>query len=53
MHKDGKQIVGTTVEARGGFLGRPVLLVLIVGLLPANGRTHRYVFRHVKFSTRS
>lgn len=30
MHKDGKQIVETAVEARGGLLGRPVLLVLIV-----------------------
>jgi hypothetical protein len=30
MHKDGNQIVETAVEARGGLLGRPVLLVLIV-----------------------
>ena len=30
MHKDGKQIVSTVVEARGGLLGRPVLLVLFV-----------------------
>ena len=29
MHKDGKQIVETAVEARGGRLGRPVLLVLL------------------------
>jgi len=28
MHKDGKQVVETAVEARGGLLGRPVLLVL-------------------------
>jgi hypothetical protein len=30
MHKDGKQVVETSVEARGGLLGRPVLLVLLV-----------------------
>jgi hypothetical protein len=30
MHKDGQQIVETAVEARGGLLGRPVLLVLLV-----------------------
>jgi hypothetical protein len=30
MHKDGRQIVETAVEARGGLLGRPVLLVLLV-----------------------
>jgi hypothetical protein len=30
MKKDGDEIVETAVEARGGFLGRPVLLVLIV-----------------------
>jgi hypothetical protein len=30
MHKDGKQVVETGVEARGGLLGRPVLLVLLV-----------------------
>ena len=30
MHKDGKQVVETAVEARGGLLGRPVLLVLLV-----------------------
>ena len=30
VHKDGKQVVETTVEARGGLLDRPVLLVLIV-----------------------
>ena len=30
MKKDGEQIVETAVEARAGFLGRPVLLVLIV-----------------------
>jgi hypothetical protein len=30
MKKDGDQIVETPVEARAGFLGRPVLLVLIV-----------------------
>ena len=30
MEKEGEQVVETAVEARGGFLGRPVLLVLIV-----------------------
>ena len=29
MEKDGEQIVETAVEARGGFLGRPVLLVFV------------------------
>jgi hypothetical protein len=32
MKKDGEQIVETAVEARSGFLGRPVLLVLIVSV---------------------
>ena len=35
MHQDGKQIVETAVEARGGLLGRPVLLVLIVSCVLA------------------
>ena len=35
MHKDGKQVVETAVEARGGLLGRPVLLVLLVSCLLA------------------
>ena len=35
MQKSGKQIVETAVEARGGLLGRPVLLVLIVSCLLA------------------
>ena len=35
MHKDGRQIVETAVEARGGLLGRPVLLVLLVSCLLA------------------
>jgi hypothetical protein len=35
MHKDGKQIVETAVEARAGFLGRPVLLVLVVSCILA------------------
>ena len=35
MHKDGKQIVETAVEARGGLLGRPVLLVLLVSCVLA------------------
>lgn len=32
MEKDKEQIVETAVEARGGFLGRPVLLVLVVSV---------------------
>jgi hypothetical protein len=32
MKNDGEQIVETAVEARSGFLGRPVLLVLIVSV---------------------
>ncbi len=32
MKKENEQIVETAVEARGGFLGRPVLLVLAVSL---------------------
>ena len=35
MHKEGNQIVETPVEARGGFLGRPVFLVLAVSLILA------------------
>ncbi len=35
MHKDGNQIVETAVEARGGLLGRPVLLVLVVSCVLA------------------
>ena len=35
MHKDGKQVVETAVEARGGLLDRPVLLVLLVSCLLA------------------
>jgi hypothetical protein len=35
MHKDGKQVVETAVEARGGLLGRPVLLVLLVSCVLA------------------
>ncbi len=35
MKKENEQIVETAVEARGGFLGRPVLLVLAVSLVLA------------------
>ena len=35
VHKDGKQVVETAVEARGGLLGRPVLLVLLVSCVLA------------------
>jgi hypothetical protein len=35
MHKSGDHVVETAVEARGGFLGRPVLLVLIVSVVLA------------------
>lgn len=30
MHKEGNRIVETPVEARAGFLDRPVLVVLVV-----------------------
>jgi hypothetical protein len=32
MEKDKEQVVETAVEARGGFLARPVLLVLIASV---------------------
>jgi hypothetical protein len=35
MQKKGDQIVETAVEARAGFLGRPVLLVLVVSCVLA------------------
>jgi hypothetical protein len=35
MHKEGNQIIESPVEARGGFLGRPVLAVLAVSLILA------------------
>jgi len=35
MHKDGNQIVETPVEARQGFLDRPVLMVLVVSVVLA------------------
>ena len=35
MDKDGEQVVETAVEARAGFLDRPVLLVLIVSFVLA------------------
>ena len=35
MHKDGRQIVETAVEARSGLLGRLVLLVLLVSCVLA------------------
>jgi hypothetical protein len=35
MHKDGKQTVETAVEARGGLLGKPVLLILLVSCVLA------------------
>jgi hypothetical protein len=35
MHQDGKQVVETAVEARGGLLDRPVLLVLLVSCVLA------------------
>lgn len=35
MEKKGDQIVETAVEARGGLLGRPVLLVLVVSCVLA------------------
>ena len=35
MHKEGNQTVESAVEARGGFLGRPVLIVLVVSVVLA------------------
>jgi hypothetical protein len=35
MHKEGDHIVETPVEARQGFLDRPVLLVLVVSCVLA------------------
>ena len=35
MRKEGNQIVETPVEARGGFLGKPVFVVLAVSLVLA------------------
>jgi hypothetical protein len=35
VHKEGSQTVETPVEARGGFLGRPVLVVLVVSVVLA------------------
>jgi hypothetical protein len=35
MHKDGRQIVETAVEARGGLLDMPVFLVLLVSCVLA------------------
>ena len=37
MHKEGDQIVETPVEARAGFLDRPVLVVLVVSVVLAIG----------------
>ncbi len=37
MHKEGEQIVESPVEARAGFLDRPVLLVLAVSTILAIG----------------
>jgi hypothetical protein len=37
MHKEGEKIVETAVEARAGFLDRPVLMVLVVGCILAAG----------------
>jgi hypothetical protein len=35
MHKEGEHVVESAVEARAGFLDRPVLIVLVVGSLLA------------------
>ncbi len=37
MYKEGEQIVESPVEARAGFLDRPVLLVLAVSTILAIG----------------
>ncbi len=35
MQKDGRQTIETAVEARSGFLDRPVLVVLVVSCMLA------------------
>jgi hypothetical protein len=35
MRREGEHVVETAVEARAGFLDRPVLVVLVVGSLLA------------------
>jgi len=35
MHKEGDQVVETPVEARQGFLDRPVLIVLVASCMLA------------------
>ena len=35
MHKEGNQTVETPVEARAGFLDRPVLVVLVISCVLA------------------
>jgi hypothetical protein len=35
MHKEGNRVVETPVEARQGFLDRPVLVVLIISCVLA------------------
>jgi len=37
MHKENEQIVETPVEARAGFLDRPVLVVLVLSTLAVIG----------------
>ena len=37
MHKEGDRVVESPVEARAGFLDRPVLLVLVVSSVLAAG----------------
>ena len=39
MHKEGGHIVETPVEARAGFLDRPVLVVLTVSIVTAAARS--------------
>lgn len=33
MHKEGDHVVETPVEARAGFLDRPVLVVLVISIV--------------------
>ena len=35
MHKEGNRVVETSVEARQGFLDRPVLMVLVISCVLA------------------
>ncbi|MEA2942446.1 MAG: hypothetical protein QOD09_2975 [Bradyrhizobium sp.] len=52
MHKDGKQVVETAVEARGGLFRQAGSLGAAHQLRSGSCRTYRYVFGHVKNTRR-